>query len=252
MSNGNPYTAAGQTANFQFFYQTALGANGSGIAAGMKAHCEQALTTVKGWFGLIPPDLPFTVYIVGDVDGADHGGCADTQINVGTIKGAASADLLYSVFLMAEVVEVFEAAVGHGWCCRYSNGEALSRVLPCSMDIFKDAKAPPSAPDWLYKSPPNSIFRQNWIDYTDGTDTNSFSVGCSVLFLNWLHFVGGKPWDRIIQNGGETLAKVYQNLTGQADGWQQFKNLVDTRFPANKPDVVTSDNPFQPPPAVGV
>jgi hypothetical protein len=251
MSDDNPYTAAGQTANFRFFYLTTLGANGSAIAAGMKQHCEQALTEVKGWFGLTPPGLPFTVYIVDDVDGANHGGCADTEINVGIIKGAASADLLYSVFLMAEVVEVFEAAVGHGWYCRFSNGEALSRVLPCDIDILRAAKVPPSATIWLYQTPANGIFRQNWIDFTDGVDTDPFSVGCSVLFLNWLHFVVGKPWDLIIQNGGERLANVYQNLTGQANGWQQFKTMVDTRFPANKPGLVKDDNPFRAGPAVG-
>jgi hypothetical protein len=251
MSNDNPYTAAGQTANFHFFYQTALGDKGAGIAAGMRAQCEQVFDTLKGWFGLTPPSLPFTVYIVGDVNGANHGGCADTQINVGTMQGVAPGNNAYSLLLMAEVVEVFEAAVGHGWFCRFSNGEALSRVLPA--DIFRGAQTPAmmSAPDWLYKPAPNGILRQNWIDHTDAADTNKFSVGCSVLFLNWLHFVGHKPWNLIIQNGGETLAELYHNLTGHDDGWQQFKNLVDTQFAPNKPPPVTTDNPFLVGPAVG-
>ena len=242
-TNG-PYSPAGKTANFQFLYQTSLGTTGSAIAGGLKAQCEQSLNTIKGWFGVTPPNLPFKVFIESGINGAKHNGCADTEIYVGAITGTAAASNVYSLLLAAEVVEVHEAAVGLDWNCGYSNGEALSRVL--AADIFPGAQtlSMMSAPVWLYNNAPDGTLRRNWIDHTEVTDANNFAIGCSVLFLNWLRFGLGHSWSSIIHNGDVTLGGLYQKLIGQNNGWQQFKALVDTRFSPNKPHV-KSDNPFQ-------
>jgi hypothetical protein len=240
------YPSAGATTNFQFFYKASLGADGLDIAAGLKRECERSLSLLKSWFLTNPPNLPFKVNVTDDpaVAGAMHYGCAETEIYVGVIEKTSPASAVYSLLLAAEVAEVFEAAIGRGWNCGYSNGEALSRVLPA--EIFPGAQTPDlmTVPDWLYKKDPGGRLRQNWIDQTDANDSNSFSVGCSVLFLNWLHFSLDYSWNRIVSAGAETLAGVYQNLTGRSDGWQRFKVLVDNQFNSSKPHV-TNDNPFK-------
>jgi hypothetical protein len=242
---GASYPSAGQTTNFQLFYKASLGATGSAIAAGILANCEQSLNTLKPWFSVVPPNLPFKVYVTDEVQGAMHYGCADTEVYIGSIKEIAPANKLYSLLLAAEIVEVFEAAVGLDWNCGYSNGEALSRVL--AADIFPGAQTPDlvTVPDWLYKSAPDGTSRPNWIDSTDAADSNSFSVGCSVLFLNWLHFDLGRPWRNIIKSGAPTLGGVYLRLIGSNDGWKRFQTLVDSQFAATKPHI-TGDNPFKP------
>jgi hypothetical protein len=65
--------------------------------------------------------------------------------------------------------------------------------------------------------------RPDWINNTEGTDQHYVSIGCSVLFLNWMRFQLGYSWTQIIAAGDSTLAKTYQNLTGQTDGHQRHE-----------------------------
>lgn len=238
------YPEADRTMNFTLCYERSLGADGQAIANTLAARCEADFATLQGWFGVTPGNLPFKVYVdTKNVQGAMHYGCADTEIYVGSVDAISNADQVYCLFLAAEVTEVFEAAIGADWNCGYSNGEALSRVLPSSIYQGIHATDLATAPTWLYKRAPNNTLRQNWIDHADASDTNSFSVGCSVLFLNWLRFGLGYSWQRIIRAKGETLGETYINLTNQSGGWNRFETLVNTRFPAGSP-TVTTDNPF--------
>jgi len=73
---------------------------------------------------------------------------------------------------------------------------------------------------------------------------NSESIGCAVLFLNYLRTQLNIPWERILQAGGATLAETYANLGLGSDAFAKFRALVDRHFPPGKPSAVTTDNPF--------
>ena len=138
---------------------------------------------------------------------------------------------------VAELVEVFEAVQAKGWDCRKSNGEGLSRVLaadlyPAEVGGFATAHV------WLDSR------RPNYVDRTINSDVNPTANGCAVLFLNWLHFQHGHSWRRIVAAGAPTLGKTYTELTGRKDGFDRFRAMVDSRFPAGRPSRLAGDNPF--------
>jgi hypothetical protein len=141
--------------------------------------------------------------------------------------------------VIAEEDEVFEAAIGLGWDCGASNGEGLSRVF--ANDMYPGAEPADfrSASVWL-----NTQGRPDYVDTTDPTDTNYVSIGCSVLFLNWLRFQLNYTWSQIIQAGAPTLAATYTNLTGQTDGWNQFAALIEANYPEGQTYDLGTDNPF--------
>jgi hypothetical protein len=159
--------------------------------------------------------------------------------------GARSGPLGFMRSLViAEEDEVFEANFGHGWDCGASNGEGLSRVLANDMVPGVEPQGFVSPPVWLDETPDSGIQREDWITKTDSTDTNYFSIGCSVLFLNWLRFQLNYSWSQIIAAGAATLAETYRNLTGQNDGYTRFKKLIDQKYPPGQPSGLTKDNPF--------
>jgi hypothetical protein len=238
------YDEAAETTNFLLLYEKALGAKGKEIATTLGTVCEDDFRTLKGWFGGgSPRGLPFKIKVVDGVKGAEHDACASTEIYVGVIPGKPNKSPSYPLLMDAEVVEVLQAMVGHEWNCGYNNGEALSRVL--ALDLRPDGELGVTASTWLDKTPTARLYRENWIDTYDPSDTNDFSIGCSVLFLNWLRFVRGYKWEQIILAGARELARVYQHLTGQNDGWHRFITFIDDRYPPGKPSKVTTDNPFR-------
>jgi len=140
--------------------------------------------------------------------------------------------------VIAEEDEVFQANFGQGWDCGASNGEGLSRVL--ANDILPGAEPADfvSSNVWLNQG------RPDYVNVTDPTDQNYVSIGCSVLFLNWLCFQLNFTWQQIIAAGADTLGGVYTNLTGANDGFDQFKNLIDANFPEDQEANLQTDNPF--------
>jgi hypothetical protein len=135
--------------------------------------------------------------------------------------------------------EVFEAAFGHGWNCGASNGEGLSRVLANDLYPGVEPSNFVSPASWL-----DAPGRPDWINNTEGTDQDYVSIGCAVLFLNWMRFQLGYSWTQIIAAGASTLAQTYQNLTGQTDGYALFMALMDRTYPRGTPSGLTTDNPF--------
>ena len=88
-----------------------------------------------------------------------------------------------------------------------------------------------SPPVWLDgPSDISGILREDWVNKTDPTDVNYFSIGCSVLFLNWLRFQLNFTWTQIIAAGTPTLAGTYKNLAPTA-----------TVQPAASPDDAPAD-----------
>jgi hypothetical protein len=175
-------------------------------------------------------------------DGASHATCEATALSIGANSGPLQ---FMRSLVIAEEDEVFEANFGQGWDCGASNGEGLSRVLANDMVPGVEPQGFVSPPVWLDgPSDITGILREDWVNKTDPTDVNYFSIGCSVLFLNWLRFQLNFTWAQIIAAGTPTLAGTYKNLTGQNDGFTQFMALIDQKFPPGQASGLTVDNPF--------
>lgn len=82
------------------------------------------------------------------------------------------------------------------------------------------------------------------MDQPNNTDSDYISIGCTVLFLNWLHFQLGHGWAQIVAAGGATLAETYKGLTGQASAWNDFQAAMQQYFPVGTQYKLTTDNPF--------
>ena len=231
-------TQAGNTTNFDVSYLTKLGKRGATLAHAILQTCERDYATLQQAFGgLTPHRLPFVVQITADNSGASHSSCMGTDISVGG-KSSPNVDFTRSL-LVAEADEVFMANFGHGWDCGASNGEGLSRVL--ANDIYPGVEPQNfvSADVWLSLNP-----RPNFVDHTDPTDTNYNSIGCSVLFLNWLRFQLKHTWAEIIAAGSGTLAATYRNLTGKSTAWVDFQATITAHFPVGRKYKLDNDNPF--------
>ncbi len=240
-----PVVQEGQTTNFVVYYDPSFGANGKSAADGELAVCENDYGQTSAWFGgITSPTLPVNV-ILAPLDpsgqgggGAYHYGCSAVDLYC-DVKNVPGLDIDYSRMLMvAELVEVFEAAQGVGWDCGASNGEGLSRVLatalyPAELNGYTTAAA------WL-----DAPKRPDWVNNTNPTDQDPVSNGCAVLFLNYLNTQLGYGWGQIVQAGAPTLAQTYTNLTGQPDGWTPFRQQLDNNFPLGTPSGVTRDDPY--------
>jgi hypothetical protein len=233
-----PVTLAGSTANSVVYYATALGSNGAAVARIVINKLETDLASISRFFGGIKLPKPLTI-IVGDFGGgAYHHSCSD-PIVYASVKSGTGSDAEFTNFLVAsQIVDVFEAVQGKGWNCGASNGAGLKRVLatelyPAQLDGYATAATwldTPDRPDWVNKNAP--------------TDTELVPIGCTVLFLNYMHMQLKTPWDKIIQAGGENLGQTYTNLRLGAEGFKKFRQLMDAKFPIGRPSRLTTDNPF--------
>jgi hypothetical protein len=189
-------------------------------------------------FGFNPPVLPMNIIIKPSIGGAYHYGCAATDLYVdGDTNPSPNIDHS-RMLVVAEEVEVFEAASGKGWNCGASPGEGLSRVLATEL-YPEQLNGFVSSNSWL-----NATGRPDFVTNSDPTDTNYVSIGCSTLFLNYLRYQFDFTWPEIVGAGGATLEQTYKNLTGNSGGITPFKNLLQQFFPASTPTHLTSDNPF--------
>jgi hypothetical protein len=232
-----------QTAHFRVSVDSGLGHTGTAIANSLLQTCEQDFLTLQGYFGgITPASMPFHLIVTSGNQGASHATCSATALSIGAHSG--SEPFMRSL-VIAEEDEVFEKDFGHGWNCGFSNGEGLSRVLANDMVPGVEPAGFVSPPVWLDgPSDISGVLREDWVSKTDETDTNYFSIGCSVLFLNWMRFQLNFTWKQIIAAGAATLAHTYKNLTGKNDGWATFKALIDAKFPPGRHSGVTKDNPF--------
>ncbi len=226
-------TLRGSTAHFNVYYEPALGATGQMLADGVLASCETEYNTLAAYFSGHQP-ASFNIIIASGIGGAYHYGCAATDLYC----DASGTNVDHTrMLVVAEVVEVFSALQAQGWDCGASNGEGLSRVLateqyPAQLDGFATAAI------WLDGG------RPDFVNVNDPTDREPVSTGCSVLFLNYLHYQLGFSWAAIVQAAAPTLAATYTKLTGANDGWQQFTTLLQRFYPAGTPSGVTTDNAF--------
>ena len=202
----------GQTANFTIFSDGS--AEGDASAAALLQAAEADLDAVQQWFaGVNLSSLPFNVYTDPQAGGAYHFGCGGTDIHVQNDPERAPG------YLVAEVVEVFEDALGNGWNCGLTNGEALSRVLafarydPLARDFV------PTEHDWWANGHPD------FVNDKSSDDRNQIANGCGDLFLYYLHGHLNVSWGDIIQAGGDSLGSTYRALAGY-DGGQGFADFI--------------------------
>ena len=227
------------TTHFTITYAASLGSTGAALAQLVASRCEADYSTLQGYFGgLTPASLPFQVQLTPGNTGASHAGCAATTLLIGAGTVPSNDSDFVNALVVAEEDEVFMANFGRGWDCGASHGEGLSRVLSNDLHPNTEPAGFVSAPVWLDGD------RPDWVNQTEPTDTDYLSIGCSVLFLNWLHTALGHSWTDIIAAGDATLAAVYTNLGESGDGWTRFRSVVDAMFPAGQPSGLTTDNPF--------
>ena len=227
------------TPHFVITYNRGLGAAGQAAAQLIAGRCEQDFSALQAYFGgITPAALPFHVRVTGGSTGASHASCIDTALQIGVHSAPAGDQQFLNALVVAEEDEVFMASFGHGWDCGASNGEGLSRVLSNELYPGAEPQGFVSAPVWLEQG------RPDFVNTTDPSDVNYPSIGCAVLFLNWLHTQLGHSWTAIIAAGGPTLADVYRNLGEAGDGWTRFSALINAHFPPGQPVSLTTDNPF--------
>ena len=170
---------------------------------------------LSSWFGGVQVDS-FDLHAEPGNNGASHFDCGARDIHFDWMptKSANWARMLSD----SGIVEVFEANFNGDWNCSNSTGEGLSRVLAECMypgNVVKKSGKSPAA-TWLDGG------RANWVQYNKATDQDYPSIGCSVLFLNWLRYQLGFHWDDIVcaalNIGDLTLERLYQVLQGGVPG----------------------------------
>jgi phosphatidylserine/phosphatidylglycerophosphate/cardiolipin synthase-like enzyme len=239
-------TKVGQTAHLIVYSDGSPAGDASAKAVLQTAEADY--TAVNGWFGglSLPPGhagddqntprtaLPIQVLMDAQAGGAYHYGCDATDLYCQPDPQLASG------FMVAELVEIFEAAINNGWSCGQTNGEGLSRVLAGERNphLATDLVGPMQT--WW------GAGHGDYITTNNATDQDENSNGCGPLFLYYLHSQLGYSWTQIITTGGATLGACYQKLTGRdpTQGVQDFVSRLATLDQGGQLTLPASGNPF--------
>jgi hypothetical protein len=237
---------AGQTANMIVY--TDGSANGNASAQAVLKTADADYAAVADWFGgmSLPPGqpgddqntprtaLPLQVLIDQNAGGAYHYGCNATDLYIQPDPTLANG------FMVAELVEVFEAAQGKGWQCGNTNGEGLSRVLAAERNANLGSDLAQTIQGWW------SNGRKDYVNQNSATDQDEDSNGCATLFLYYLHSQLNFSWKQITTTGGADLGACYRGLTGKdpAQGFSDFVNTVSSLDQGGQLNVPASGNPF--------
>jgi hypothetical protein len=239
-------TEVGHTADVVVFTDNTP--NGNASAQAVLQTAEADFQATRQWFGGISlpqgqqgddqttprTATPVQVLIDSQAGGAYHFGCNATDLYIEPTAQVASG------FMVAELVEVFEAAINNGWQCGKTNGEALSRVLATERNNGLAQLQVQTAQSWWTNG------HQDFVTNNNATDQDENSNGCGPLFLYYLHSQLGFDWTRITTTGGATLGDTYQRLTGNApaQGLQDFLNRLATLDNGSGLQLPASGNPF--------
>jgi hypothetical protein len=239
-----PATLLVKTAHFAIYYQTELGSDGAEVAEQVAGKVEADYARLSELFGGVTLTQPFNVVIAAlggtrdGLGGAYHYGCDDQTLYVAVkLKPQIDSDRS-NFFVVTQAVDVFAAAQGNHAECGTSYGSALKRVLAAELYPNEIITEYLTGPSWL-----NSA-RPDYVSVNERTNSNNESIGCAVLFLNYLHSQLKIPWQHILKVGGETPALTYSNLGLGNDAFAKFSAFIDRHFPPNKTSAVTTDNPF--------
>jgi len=183
-----PATLAGSTKHFHVFYAERLVPSGASVARGVLKNCERDYQTLAEICMQQGP-LQFNIVIaplseqMDGTGGAYHHSCLATDLYCDVQLTPTIDPDVTNALMIAEEVEVFQAAQGRGWDCGASNGEGLSRVLAEELYLnVLENLGYSSAASWLNSRRPNLVGR------TLPTDRSAAGNGCAVLFLHYLHF----------------------------------------------------------------
>ncbi|HEU0028017.1 MAG TPA: hypothetical protein VFQ25_12960 [Ktedonobacterales bacterium] len=239
-------TEYGRTANLIVY--TDGSANGNATAQAILQSAEADYQATQAWFGGIslPPGhdgddqstprtaTPVQVLMDAQAGGAYHFGCDATDIYCEPDPNFGSG------FMVAELVEIFEAAVSNGWQCGQTNGEALSRVLATERNGNIAQLQVQTGQAWWANG------AQDYVTTNNASDQDENSNGCGPLFLYYLHSQLGYDWRTIVATGGSTLGETYQKLTGNspAQGFQDFMSHLSTLASGGALQLPPSGNPF--------
>jgi hypothetical protein len=243
-----PSTPVGTVGQITVECATSLGQNGQTLAQQLLAMVDPPYTEMGSFFGVAGGAVTVVVApLSGHNDGsggAYHYGCDFTSGGVLYLDATFAnttidpADLELSLYV-AELSEAFMGAQGKGWGCGSSNGEGLSRYLAEVMP------PPGSFPAWGVTGPSWAAAGfPDWVSRTEGTDRDYVSVGCAVVYLYWMRFLGFSTGE-IVAAGGATLSANYQALTGQATAYADL-------IAALQGLTVNADDPFPKPPVTDV
>jgi hypothetical protein len=166
--------------------------------------------------------------------GAYHFGCNATNLYLEPTPELASG------FFVAELVEVFEAAINNGWDCGFTNGEGLSRVLAGERNANLGSLFVQTEQAWWADG------HADFVSDNSADDRNADANGCATLFLYYLHTQLGYDWRTLVTTGGASLAQTYQRVTGQdpAAGFSDFLARLATLDAGGVLTVPGSGNPF--------
>lgn len=239
-------TQVGSTQHFVVYSDGT--ADGDASAQAVLARCEDDYATVSDWFGGLPlpqgqegddqatvrTALPLHVLMDAQAGGAYHFGCDATNLYIEPDPTLADG------LMVAELVEVFEAAQNAGWDCGHVNGEALSRVLATARQPELGALTQQTGQGWWASG------HADYVTSNAADDQNQDANGCGPLFLYYLHSQLGFSWQQIIAAAGPTLGAGYQTLTGNspASGFADFINLLVTLDQGGQIALPASGNPF--------
>jgi hypothetical protein len=255
--------------NLQVQFETTDFSASDAIAVGNRAQamlplCETDLATQCRWFGVDPSSSfgPFNrvVITLNGVRGGSNTGYSShqSQMQVNPELGSTT-DFVVGIFA-EEMIEILMSLKG-GWHAGFSDGEGLSRVAGDLLHPNAGLSSPVNA--WLVVDPTtdptaavaDTVFRQDWVsvNFEGGPlkaggnvagDQDSYSVGCSMLFIFYLKDQLGFTMSQICQKGRGTLSDTYNALTGSVAGaFDRFKRLMDFNFPPPT-NGITGFNPF--------
>jgi hypothetical protein len=221
---------------------------GTASAQAVLASAEADYAAVTEWFGGIQlptgqngddqttprTATPVQVLIDQQAGGAYHFGCDATDLYIAPDAREATG------LMVAELVEVFEAAINNGWSCGQANGEALSRALAVERNGSLAGLIAQTAQGWWASG------HTDYVTNNNADDRNQDSNGCGTLFLYYLHSQLGFDWKRIVTTGGNTLGETYQKLTGKSgsEGFSDFVNRLATLDQGGQLSLPANGNPF--------
>jgi hypothetical protein len=239
-------TEAGRTAHLIVY--TDGSPQGDASARAVLASAEADYAAVADWFGGISlpagqngddqntprTATPVQVLMDPQAGGAYHFGCNATDLYIEPNPQLATG------FMVAELVEVFEAAAGTGWDCGHGNGEGLSRALAGDRNPALVADLLQTEQAWWASG------HGDYVSTNAADDRDENSNGCCTLFLYYLHTQLGFSWRQICTTGGSSLGDTYQKLTSRAagTGFSDFVTLLSSLDQGGQLNLPASGNPF--------
>lgn len=251
------FQIAGMTRHFLVTYADAGDADEILRANAILESCEADLATLEQWFSCNFDTSPYSIWVKvlkgSPGGGAENYGYTSSESSVIEISGTGPLEGVYVVagavaqmLFVAELAEILMDFTGYGWNRGSSAGEGLSRVAagelhPAGEYVTTFGGRGPWVNGWLNASP-----RPDWVTSTEGTDTDSVSYGCAIVFIYYLRYQLGYSYADLVKAGGSTLAQTYATLTGKPAGeaFGDLGALLNDHLPAGAAFQVPGDNIF--------